>query len=381
MKLIDREKCTGCAACANSCATGAIVMAPDKEGFLFPEIDTHRCIECGNCIASCPHFTRKDRDRHPICYAAKARSNEIVKSSSSGGVFTLLCEYVIAQKGIVFGAAYNHQLCVSHIAVDNLGDIHRLRGSKYVQSDLGHAYCEVKQALSVNRLVLFSGTPCQIAGLRAYLKVSYSNLVTMEVICHGVPPAKLFDRLKNELEVAHGKLEAISFRDKSLGWRHRVIAGWYSGRMKVIEEGSLADYFRAFLAGLSLRKSCEKCQFKSGRSGADITLGDFWGIENVAPELDDDDGVSAVILHTSKGQKIFESIDCHRKSVRLSDITIANPSYSEKRAYSKSRDVFMSQVYEKGISGAFSGCHVPCQRSLIGRLKIKILKLISGYGR
>lgn len=348
--LSNALTCTGCGACASVCPKGAIQLLPDVEGFCYPVVNKCQCNGCGLCVRTCPLTAPRHRDASPTCYAARSRDADLVAKSSSGGIFSELATKTIQQGGVVFGASYcGDSLTVRHIGVDRLSELSRLRGSKYVQSYVDGTYEEVKSLLDAQRPVLFSGTPCQIAGLLAYLRNPSNMLLTVEVICHGVPPPKLFNLLKEDMARAHGKLIGISFRDKTDGWTSRAITGWYAGGAKIREHGALNAYFKAFIAHLSLRKCCERCMFNDGKSGADITLGDFWGIDRVLPEFNDDLGVSAVIIHTLKGKTAFESIGSICKEVRLSDITPYNPSYCAERYPDKERDKFMRHVYKNGI--------------------------------
>lgn len=352
-RLANIRDCTGCGACSSTCRAGAISLRFDKEGFLYPRVDKLKCNECGMCSKSCPVLAHHSRSDLPRCYAARSNDISLVSASSSGGVFSELAIRIIGCGGVVFGAIYDgDDLTVRHAFVESTSELRKLRGSKYVQSEIGDAYKEVKTFLSARRPVLFSGTPCQVAGLLAYLHKPSDLLLTVEVICHGVPPPKLFDRLKSDLGNKHGKLTAISFRDKDQGWASRAITGWYEGAGKIREKGAMNAYFKAFIAHLSLRKCCERCRFNDGKSNADITLGDFWGIDRLDTKFADDRGVSAVILHTKNGYDAFSLTNCNSKEVSLSDITAANPSYRAKRRPNRFRNRFFKVVYDIGLIAA-----------------------------
>lgn len=349
-ELVSRLKCTGCAACQLLCPCGAIQMRPDKEGFVFPVVEVSRCVECGLCERRCPVRIDRKRDATPMCYAAKSDDDRLVLESSSGGLFSEFALSVLGRGGSVFGAAYvGEDFDVKHIAVESVEDLCKLRGSKYVQSEIGEAYRRVKEVLECGRAALFSGTPCQIAGLKAYLGKDYDKLLMVEVICHGVPSPQLFNELKREMTERHGTLVAMSFRDKSEGWSSRAVTGWYASGEKIRERGDLNDYFKAFIAHLTLRHSCEDCQFNDGKSEADVTLGDFWGVESVLPELNDSTGVSAVILHTEKGMAEFERLKCYKHKVHLCDIAFCNPSYQAPRVAEKNRNTFMALAFDRGV--------------------------------
>lgn len=357
--LVDHLRCTGCAACYAGCSRGAITMQPDAEGFLFPVVDKTICIQCGICTRICPVDKEGVPASNDECYAAKSLDVSVVRESSSGGLFTEFSQKVLVQGGVVFGAAYvGENLDVRHIAVEESQALAELRGSKYVQSEIGLIYRDVRKALTSGREVLFSGTPCQVAGLRAYLRTEYTNLLTVEVICHGVPSAKLFSELKEEMSRAHGTLRKVSFRDKNQGWTSRAMTGWYASGEKIREQGVLNDYFKAFIAHLTLRHSCERCHFTAGRSGADVTLGDFWGVESIIPNFNDNTGVSAVIIHTDKGRRAFANLSCIKESVPLSAITRSNPSYTAQRSPDRRRNAFMAMTIVEDI-------HIATKRYLL----------------
>lgn len=374
--LAERKMCTGCSACLAACPLNALVMREDAEGFLFPKVDTCRCVSCGRCESACPVRRVCVPDLAPTCFAARSNDARIVEASSSGGLFGEFALRVLAEKGVVYGAAYvGEELEVRHIRVDSEGGLGALRGSKYVYSRTDAVYRTVKEDLETRR-VLFSGTPCQVAGLKAYLGEDDENLLTVEVICHGTPPGRLFNELKRELEVRNGKLMAISFRDKSGCSGSRAITGWYASGKKIREAGELNNYFKAFLAHLTLRHSCEDCRFNDGRSGADVTLGDFWGVSRVFPDLKGDADISAVILHTDKGRAVFDTLDCWKRPVGLSDITSGNPSYRAPRRAEKHRDAFMALAYREGISMAWAWYCRETRVSLWRRLFGKLMRMV-----
>lgn len=370
VKLAIQDLCTGCSACVACCPHDAISMRADNEGFMRPSVDQGRCVGCGHCEKTCPVISESEstRSKSPRCYAAKSNDPDIVRLSSSGGMFSEFSLKVLSRGGVVYGAAYvGDDLDVKHIRVDTEEGLSALRGSKYVYSETNTIYRSVKEDLK-SREVLFSGTPCQIAGLKAFLGNDHKNLLTIEVICHGTPPKRLFDALKCEMMEKHGKLTAISFRDKDNGWGSRAITGWYASGAKIRESGSLNDYFKAFIAHLTLRHSCERCKFNNGRSGADVTLGDFWGVDRILPEMADNAGMSAVMLHSDKGLREFNAIDCFKSEVRLSDIVACNPSYNAKRKAEQYRNLFMASVYSIGISAAYCKYFKPRRVSFFMRV-------------
>lgn len=310
IKIEQKENCSGCYACVNICPKGCIRMEKDFEGFWYPKVDERSCIKCGLCKKSCPILTKKEGiEAHSTAFAAINKDNYIREKSSSGGIFTLLAEYVIDRGGVVFGAAFNSAFEVEHICVNQKEDLEKLRGSKYVQSRIGATYSQAKQVLKTGRLVLYTGTPCQIAGLLQYLGKDYENLYTQDFICHGVPsPLAWEEYLKCRKAQAKSSITAISFRDKSEGWNDNVMriefanGETYIGRQK-------EDWFRrAFLGNIALRPACYDCKFKGESVRSDITLGDFWGIEEVLPQMYDQLGTSLVCCNTEKGKNLFEYV-------------------------------------------------------------------------
>lgn len=304
--IIDKEKCCGCGSCGAVCPQGCITMQPDEEGFLYPQMDTQRCTSCQACRTVCPvlHMPR----RLPVqgTYSAYSRDEAVRRESSSGGVFTELARRVLENGGAVFGAAFDGAFCVEHICVERQQALYKLRSSKYVQSRTGGTYGQARALLEQGRLVLYSGTPCQIAGLRAYLKKDYENLITQSMICHGVPFPKIWKKYLNFI-AGKDTVQSVQFRNKETGWKKYQLKimkkdGTYGAT--VWED----PYMKAFVRNLALRPSCGTCAFKGYEQVADITLADYWGVEQLAPELDDDKGLSLVFIHSKKGQRLFESI-------------------------------------------------------------------------
>ena len=264
---------------------------------------------CDQCKTVCPILTPLLPAGETKTYVGYARNEEIRRQSSSGGIFSLAAQFVLKRGGVVFGAAFDDAFQVRHIGIESEKDLWRLRGSKYVQSSLGNAYPQAKQYLAAGRWVLFSGTACQIAGLGKYLGKAYDRLLTMDVLCHGVPSPKIWKLYLEEQERKHhGKITSIQFRDKRLGWK------LYSIRILFADGGEYAvpfpdDVFmNMFLANIDLRPACHDCRFKEFPRVSDMTIGDCWGIENYMQEMDDDKGTSIFMVHTPKGERILEAI-------------------------------------------------------------------------
>jgi len=309
IKITDKTDCCGCGACAQICPKCCISMRADSEGFLYPYVDTENCIECGLCRQVCPVLRQSERKKTPEIYAAYALNEEIREDSSSGGIFSLLANFVLEAHGVVFGAAFDDDFSVHHIKVESTADMHKLRGSKYLQSCIDNTYAEARSFLEAGRMVLFSGVGCQIAGLKAYLKKDYTNLYTVDVLCHGVPSPKLWQHYLREQKNNYGaEIVQISFRKKNTGWKTYSEEQIFQSGEKYSRMHSEDSFIQCFLRDVCLRPSCYSCKFREGQSGADLTLGDAWGIQNWMPELDDDRGTSIVLVNSEKGRQMWLQI-------------------------------------------------------------------------
>ena len=348
MILAPRDICTGCSACSSVCPEKAIAMAPDTEGFLQPRIDRSKCVGCGLCRKVCPVLTTplKNHDS-PECFAFKTRDRELLRSSSSGGAFSELALPVIRSGGVVFGCVMTAPDFVAHhVLAESESALAAMRGSKYVQSDIGNAFVKCKEVLLQGRKVLFSGTSCQIAGLKVFLGKEYANLITVDFICHGVPSPAVWKKYLGQHEaVAKSKVNSISFRNKHYSWKKYSLAVSFDNEKRNLINSLGKDlYLKAFIGNYCLRKCCYTCSFKPGQgSVSDITIADFWGIEEVCPEAFDDLGVSAVIVHTTNGRTAFDkaSANAYIKVVSIDDVTLRNPSYRNGVSIPSGRPLFM----------------------------------------
>lgn len=298
------EDCCGCSACFNICPVQAITMQEDREGFKYPKIDERSCINCGKCEKACPvlHAETAGRTLHPAFYAVWNRQDEARLRSSSGGVFRVLAEDVLADGGVVYGAAFDVHNRLRHVRAESADALVPLTGSKYVQSEIGTAFCQVRADLKNGRRVLFTGTPCQVAGLYAFLGGDDANLLTADVLCHGVPSPAVFERYLESLGV--GEKCRIEFRNKDNGWKkYEVVVG-----DRVHETFRANAYMKGFLSNLYLRPSCASCRFVGCRRPGDLTLGDFWGAGNFRKRYDDDKGTSLVLLNSPKARSIFQTL-------------------------------------------------------------------------
>ena len=320
--ITDKSQCCGCSACVQQCPKQCISLKEDKEGFLYPIVDEQTCIDCGLCGKVCP-IINPNEPREPLkVYAAKHKDDEIRMKSSSGGIFTLLAEQIIDEGGVVFGARFDEYWEVMHDYTETKEGLAVFRGSKYVQSRIGNTYLQAENFLKQGRKVMFTGTPCQIAGLKRFLRKEYENLLAVDFVCHGVPSPKVWRIYLDETLARQGIgkntvlshamlrqkfIRSIDFRSKSTGWKNFSFVLTLTKASVNGEENSALlstvfsenQFMQAFLGDYILRPSCYKCVCKAGRSGADITLGDFWGIEMIRPDLDDDKGCGLVLNYSN----------------------------------------------------------------------------------
>ena len=350
-----RENCCGCTACSHACPQHCVTMKSDKEGFVYPFIDEQRCIECGRCKIVCP-ILNYDGGNVPIKIFAGKNTNEAVRStSSSGGVFYELAKQCISEGGFVYGCALDENMIARHIRVDTVEGLERLKSSKYVQSDMGHIMSEVKADLLAGSKVLFSGTPCQIAGLCNYLGRNYDNLFVVDVLCHGVPSPKLFaDYLQMLSDKYGGTPVSVNFRNKKRGWKRLYMEVCFdNGKRHYIYSG-YDRYESLFLNNMSLRSSCYECKFTNLERYGDITLGDFWGIGKKYPTWDDDKGISIVMLNSEKGLKMYQRVSSFIES-REESLNLAKAGQRTLYAptsKNSNRDLFYKTLSEQGTVAA-----------------------------
>ena len=346
-KLKKMSDCTGCYACVSACPTKCITMVDNSEGFWYPEVDYDKCIFCEKCVLSCPVIEKKGKVllNEPICYAAENTDDNIRLKSSSGGLFHAIASDVLAKKGVVIGAELVDNK-LGHSLIDNETDLNRLLGSKYLQSRIGNTFSTIKDYLKTGRFVLFVGTPCQVAGLNKYLNKDYDNLLTLDFVCHGVPSQKVFEKyIKYSEDKFNAQFKKVSFRDKQEGWS-KFGMKLYGKEENIFIPKKSDLYLKTFLSDVCLRKSCYDCKFKSVKRESDITLGDLWVINNIVPELDDDKGISLIIVNTEKGAQTFSNINDNvvAKKIDLNKALLFNSAAIKSVKYNHNRDKFFKQI-------------------------------------
>jgi coenzyme F420-reducing hydrogenase beta subunit len=295
-------------------------MEVDNEGFLYPEVDLVKCVDCGLCEKVCPVLNKVIIDNEPQAYACYNKNEQIRLESSSGGIFTLIAEEIINDGGVVFGVGLDKELTAMHSYVENKEQLKDFRGSKYVQSRIGETYKKAEDFLKQNRKVLFSGTPCQIEGLKAYLQKDYENLFCLDIICHGVPSPKVWEKYVSYQEKRVGaKAQGANFRHKNKGWNRFSMALEFNDGNKQIQTLDKDIYMQAFLKDTCLRPSCHKCNFKTLHRQSDITLADFWGIQKMLPQMDDDKGTSLLFINSKNGKAMFDGL---QNSIAFEEVDI-----------------------------------------------------------
>lgn len=390
--ILDKAHCCGCSACASACPKQCITMIEDNEGFLYPKVNEGICINCGLCEKVCNMLHPYEGHEPKKVLAAINKHEEIRLKSSSGGIFHILAERTIRNGGVVFGARFDKNWQVVIDYAEDMEGVEAFMGSKYVQSRIEHAYIDVKRFLAEGRDVLFSGTPCQVAGLRKFLCKHYENLLTVDFICHGTPSPKVWRIYLNEVVNRSQVINSVEFRNKTKGWKN------FSFKLRYNEEDNSISmlspfqqnhYMKAFLQDISLRPSCYSCKAKGGSSHSDITIADFWGINTIFPEMDDDKGTGLVFSNTEKGQ---ERLDLSLTQMNVAETTYEqikplNPAcYRSPKIHPKRRE-FFERLDDENIIDLINDCTRPTIRRqimiLLGQCKRcakSLLKKIMGGG-
>lgn len=348
----DKKDCCGCGACMNVCPKNAIRMAEDEVGFVYPEIDQNLCIGCGACKKACGYQMQPMMQKSEAVYAAASNDDNLLRKSASGGAFAVLAENVLKKGGVVYGAALpleSGKMEPKHLRIDTVERLPELQGSKYVQSAIGDTYAQAKKDLLDGKSVLFSGTPCQIAGLKQYLKKDYENLLTVDIICHGVPSKRFFQSFMEDYgKKLGGTITEFYFRDKSKGQgmiTRSVYKDMTGENKEKVLIGGLTAYIHFFSKSYIYRKNCYSCPFASEKRVGDLTLGDFWGFHEEYPSYDEKQGlsngkgVSCILVNTNQGKATLEQCEGQfvlmtsdfEKVARHNDQLHSPSKYSPKR--------------------------------------------------
>ena len=348
MKMIDIQKkqCTGCAACADVCSKNCIDMSLDSEGFRYPKVNSLTCVNCDLCKSVCPALNGAEYDTLAETYAVKSNDEKVRFESSSGGAFSQIAKYILNNGGIVFGAAFDDDWTVHHIAVDSEGDLRLLRTSKYTQSRMHGIYRQVKKKLKEGYKVLFTGTPCQVNALKLFLKEDYDNLTLVDFICHGVPSETVWKKYTDFIS-AGKTIQNINFRDKPESWSRYSVTVGFDDESKYSCTFNSDPYMKLFLSDYILRPACYNCPSKTPNRSSDITLADLWGAREIKDNIDDDKGLSMVILNTDKGKRVFESVSdsVTAEKIDYSKAIAHNPSAVHSVGIPKNRDKVLNDIF------------------------------------
>lgn len=376
IEIKDKSQCCGCNACAQACCHQSIQLIEDDHGFRYPQVNKDACVDCGLCEKVCPMLNGQETVSPKVVCAAVNRNEDIRLHSSSGGMFTLLADRTLAQDGVVFGAHFNDQWEVEHTYIESPEDLGRLRGAKYSQSIIGDSYKQAREFLKEGRTVLFSGTGCQIAALKLFLRKEYDNLLTVEIACHGVPSPMVWREYVKKVS-AGSPIRKIAFRDKRNGWNGYGISFVGTDGKELMYERSITnDFMQCFLNDLCMRPSCANCPTKSGASGADILLGDFWGIDCMHPEIYDNKGCSLVIAYTDKGKAVFESLECRYIETTFEEAYRYNPCIIRSSHESRYAPVFWSKFKKYGIEATPKTLKLLKQSRIRRVLRLLLLKTL-----
>ncbi|MDR1379045.1 MAG: Coenzyme F420 hydrogenase/dehydrogenase, beta subunit C-terminal domain [Synergistaceae bacterium] len=345
-------------------------MHADEEGFLYPVTNEEKCVKCGVCESLCPVFNKPSISIDPfnaVAFACVNKNQNVRLKSSSGGIFSLIAERVLASGGVVFGVAFDENFHVEHRYAETRENAMAFRQSKYVQSWIGDVYRQVEIFLKQRRLVLFCGTPCQTAGLHAYLGGTHDLLLTQDLICHGVSSPRVWESyLAMHKRRAASVIKDVHFRNKSRGWRQISVKITFESGKEYCRTYSTDLFMRGFLAGLYLRPSCYACAFKTIHRQTDFTLADFWGVQHLCPELDDNKGTSLVFVNTLKGIDLFRSIMDDMLAMPVDTVNSArfNPSMEHSAALPKDRGIFFDRFREEGIAAVKGFCKITLLRKI-----------------
>lgn len=355
--MIDKvsvQECTLCGACVNACRTDAISFSKPYLDFYYPQVKEDICIHCNQCEQACPILGNKGKpdEGYPVAFAAKSENDSMRMRSSSGGAFYELASQMLRDGGYVCGAVFDDEFHVKHILSNAKEDILRMMGSKYAQSDVGYCYREIKDVLEKGYKVLFSGCPCQVAGLRTFLGKEYPNLLLVELICHGIPSDQMLQTYIGMQERKYGaKLTRMEFRNKKKGWHNSSVRMEFENH-RIYSIPYTADaHTIGFLRNITLKSSCYDCHFRNFTAGSDIIMGDFWGAEVELPE-DDNKGISAILVNSGKGMDIIDRCNLALTPANVETVIKYNKNLLCSAAPSPQRSSFYASADTNGLEEA-----------------------------
>ena len=365
--------CCGCTACASICAHDAITMKPDVLGFLYPEVDKDKCVDCGLCEKVCAFNDNYDTSLNldkPLAYGVRHKDMNEVETSRSGAAFIAISDYILEQGGVVYGAGYTDHFRVVHKRATTKEERDEFKGSKYVQSDMTGVFRQVKQDLRDGLTVLFSGTPCQTSGLNSYVgKRLRENLFLVDIVCHGVPSPYIWRDYIAYLEKKQGSpIVWVNFRDKQkYGWaaHHETFKFKTGGKM---------SFTYLFYKHIILRKSCEKCHFTNLHRPSDITIADFWGWQKTDPNINSDDkGVSLVLINTEKGRKLFDASKDRMNTVQADIQNCLQPNMQHPTKIDRKRNEFERDYQAKGFNFVYKKYGEDGWRYKVDKIQIRFI--------
>lgn len=355
--MIDKVsvlECALCGACLNACPTNAISFNKAYRDFSYPQINEILCVRCNSCEKVCPvlRLQKRPESGRPVAFAAKSNDDSVRLRSTSGGAFYELAMQMLRDGGYICGAVFDKEFHVRHIVTDTQEDLFRMMGSKYTQSNVEYCYREIREKLENGNAVLFSGCPCQVAGLRSFLGRDYSNLLLVELICHGIPGDRMLQAYIGMQEKKYGaKLKSLEFRNKSKGWHNSSVCLQFENRRVYTKPITADAYMRGFLGGFSLKSACYNCHFRNFTSGSDIILGDFWGAEVELPD-DDNKGISAILVNTEKGMLMLDNCRLERSSVEIETVIKYNKSLVKSAVPNLQKEQFYACAEQDGLEAA-----------------------------
>ena len=370
IKIINKENCCGCSACVSICPKKSISMKADDEGFLYPSVDKNTCVDCGLCEKVCNSLHPYSKQEPLEVLAAINKNEEVRLNSSSGGIFYLLANKIISKGGVVFGARFDENWQVLIDYAEDMNSVKAFMGSKYVQARMDTAYNDAKRFLIEGRMVLFSGTPCQIAGLHKFLRRPYDNLITVDFICHGTPSPLVWKNYLQSSCIGNKEVSHVNFRSKKNGWKRFCFSINYTDSVPYMAPHPENLYMKAFLQDIILRPSCYSCKVKGGSSKSDITMADFGGIETIDPKFDDDKGTSMVFINTENGHLFFDYDNIQYLRFEYEQVKDLNIAYhSSALVHPRRKKFFRSLRNEEELLPLLKKCTRPTFRQKLWKIE------------